>query len=180
MKPHRALVFVFYAICTLLVLVPLLETIVSVSPLSPSQVAWRFGAAGLFSRALMTPLLGLTLLAVLGLLFNHRGTLLTVAGLCAFGALCLVVAQILFILDALQMRGQVRPDARTAFDMATLLAVLKIAVAFVVCVGLAIGGWKTARRNRPVREQPARVLNRMPLGERDPLPAQPVGSEQQL
>lgn len=148
MKANRSLVFVFYAMTVLMITLPLLETLLTVWPVRLGDVAWRFGAAGLFSRALMTPLLGLTLLTVLALVLAHRKAMMTTAVLALLGALVLVVADVLFVLDALQMRAQVRAEARTAFDLASLLAFFKISTSFVVTAVLALAAWKVARGTR--------------------------------
>jgi hypothetical protein len=165
MKLNRSIVFVLYALTALMMLMPLGETVLSVWPLRLGEPGWRFGAAGLFSRALMTPMLGLVLLAVLGFLLNHRRAVQTAAVLAVVGTMILLVAEVLFMLDAVQMRAQVREEARLAFDLASLLAFFKIGLSIVITAVLAVGAWKTARsseaRTRTARSDAARAL---PMG----------------
>jgi hypothetical protein len=145
MMKTRALIWPGYAAAALLIAMPLLDTLLSVWPLRPGEVSWRFGAVGLFSRALMTPLLGLLLMFAISLLFDHRRVTRTIA--VAAGASILVIggAMLLFVLDALQMRAQVRPEAMRAFDVATIVAFAKYGFAIITALGFAIPGWKASR-----------------------------------
>src|SRR5687768_7635051 len=61
-----------YAVGGLFILIPFLDNVISVWPFRLGEVAWRFGAVGLFSRSLLTPLLGLFLLLGLSILAEHR------------------------------------------------------------------------------------------------------------
>lgn len=146
MKLNRLIVVVLYAMAILMMVMPLGETLLSVWPVRAGDTAWRFGAAGLFSRALMTPLLGLVLLGILGYLLAHRRAVLATSVLAAVGALILLLAEGLFLLDAVQMRAQVRTEARLAFDLASTLAFVKIGTSMVLTALLAVGAWKMARQ----------------------------------
>ena len=175
MKLNRSMVFVLYAMTALMMVMPLGETLLSVSPLRLGEPAWRFGAAGLFSRALMTPMLGLVLFAVLGFLLHHRRAVQIAAVLALLGAAVLAVAEVLFILDALQMRARVREEARLAFDLASLLAFFKIGLSCAITTVLGVGAWKTARatagHTRSARTDPAAALPMGRLSRSRPEPA---------
>lgn len=151
MKLNRPLVFVLYTMVALMIVMPLGETLLSIWPLRMGEAAWRFGAAGLFSRALMTPLLGLVLLWVIAFLLGHRRAVITTAVVAALGALVLALAEGMFVLDAVQMRAQVREEAKLAFDLASLLALFKIGMSFLVASVLAWGSWKMTRGVHGVR-----------------------------
>lgn len=179
MKLNRSVVFVLYAMTALMIVMPLGETLLSVWPVRLSEPAWRFGAAGLFSRALMTPLLGLVLLAVLGFLLSHRRAVITTAVLAGIAAIVLLVAEGLFVLDALQMRVQVRDEARLAFDLASLLALLKIGLSMVITAVLAVGAWKTTRGGARPHASRADAAAALPMGrgrrsERAATPTEPA------
>ncbi|HET9983616.1 MAG TPA: hypothetical protein VFQ38_08510 [Longimicrobiales bacterium] len=135
----------------ILVVFPAAEAMLSLMPWQLGVTAWRFGAAGLLSRALMTPMLGLLMLAGLAVLLEHRRFLrvLSVASLVVAVALIVVLGT--FLLDALQMRGQIRPDLKKPFDVASLQAAAKFAVSAVWLGLLAVGGLRAARRGRTER-----------------------------
>ena len=65
MKGNRWLTISGYLLSLYLITTPMVETVAAIYPISLGEPAWRFGAAGLLSQALMTPLLGL--LIALGL-----------------------------------------------------------------------------------------------------------------
>jgi hypothetical protein len=51
----------------------------------------------------------------------------------------------MFVLDAVQMRAQVRPQAKTAFDVASLIALGKFMLGLMVLGAFTISGWKASR-----------------------------------
>ena len=144
-----------YFMGLVLVLFPLAETVLVVLPIRAGEVGWRFGATGLLSRALMTPLLGILLMLAVALLLGHRRVLRVISVFCTVGALILAGLVVLFLLDALQMRVQVRPEAKTSFDLATLSSAFKHVVVVALLAVFARAGWKGSRAmaaKRPPRE----------------------------
>jgi MFS family permease len=164
MKPNRAAVAGAYAVALLLVVVPLSEMTLRVWPLRFTEVSWRFGTVGLFSNALLSPLLGLTVAGMLAFLFGHRRAIRALAIVLMAAALLLAGAMVLFMLDALQMRGNVVTEARVAFDMASAQAIIKMGLFTIVSFVLGIGGWRSAHDRDPRRSasQPAAGLIRQP------------------
>lgn len=141
----RPLGWAAYAVAALLVVMPLTDTFLGVWPMRVGQVTWRFGAAGLLSRALMTPLFGLLIGLVTATLLEHR-IMTRVLSIVAFlGALLGVLAMVMFGLDALQARSGVRPEALTAFDTAWIVALIKYFLGTITAILLGVGGWKAAR-----------------------------------
>jgi hypothetical protein len=155
-QSHRFLAWPAYSMAAILIAYPAAEAFLSLMPWQLGITAWRFGAAGLLSRALMTPMLGLLMLAGLAVLFEHRRLLrvLSVASL-VFGVVLILVLGT-FLLDALQMRGQIRPDLKRAFDVASLQAAAKFGISAVWLGLLALGGIRAARRGRPERRSERR------------------------
>jgi hypothetical protein len=113
-----------YLILGAMIIFPLLDAVLTVWPLRLGEVSWRFGAVGIFSRGLMSPLFGLILMYGLALIYEHRVVQRVVAVLAAIAATAVASAAVLFVLDALQMRGQVQPQMKTAFDVATVVALV--------------------------------------------------------
>ena len=139
-----------YGVALLLIAIPLLDTIISIWPLRVGDVTWRFGAVGLSSRAVMTPLLGLVVGLATAIIMQHRVAVRTFAVLGFVGAVLALVAMGFFTLDALQTRAQVRPEASGAFDTASAMALFKLLAGFVVALLLGIGGWRAGRKRRGV------------------------------
>jgi hypothetical protein len=134
-----------YFMGLVLVLFPLAESVLVVLPVRAGEVSWRFGATGLLSRALITPLLGILLVLAAALLLDHRRVLRVIAIISAVGALVLAGLIALFVLDALQMRAQVPPEAKTSFDLATISSAVKQVVTVALLAVFARAGWKASR-----------------------------------
>jgi hypothetical protein len=166
MKPNRAVIAGAYAVALLLVLVPLSEMTLRVWPLRMAEPSWRFGAVGLFSNALMTPLLGLTFAGMLAYIYGHRVTIRTLAVLLGVSGLVITGAIGMFILDALQMRASVVPEAKLAFDVASAQALMKLGGKRVAAARLQqfVETLPQSETNRSVSRRPtcARVVG-LPL-----------------
>lgn len=156
MKPNRALISAGYLIAAGLVLAPLAETLVSIWPLQLATVSWRFGATGLISRGLLTSLLGLLLTGGIALAVGHRRLLIFLSALCATAAVFLFAGTILMVLDTVQFRASVNPEAKTGFDMAAVGAVIRILHAFVATILLAWGSWAAGKKGKESRPKEAR------------------------
>jgi hypothetical protein len=155
MKIHPLLTTSAYLVAITLILYPILDTVLAVWPLRP-ETTWRFGATGLLSRTLMTSSLGLLLTMVIALVAGHRMALRAAAVASAVAAVTLLVLSGLFMLDALQTRANVNPQAKTAFDVASAVALIKTVLGAALAAGLAVGGW----RSELVRGQAAPAAGR--------------------
>lgn len=163
----RPLGWAAYAVAFLLVLMPLADTVLGVWPPRVGEVTWRFGAAGLISRAIMTPLFGMLVALTTAAILEHRVMARILASLSFVAAVLGVLAMIMFGLDALQARSGVRPEAISAFDIASTAAFLKYILGTITAVLLGIGGWKAGRKRHTaaapatsgkVKEDDSRVL----------------------
>ena len=142
-----------YLISALLITFPLLDSVTQVWPFAPTATQWRFGALGLFSRALMTPLLGLLVMFAASLIAEHQGVQRAVGVLAwlATGT-CLALSGI-FALDALSMQELVEEQARQAFGASSFLALLKYGLVAVASAALGIAGISSSRSARRRQER---------------------------
>jgi hypothetical protein len=143
MKIHPLLTTSAYLVALTLVLYPILDTVLAVWPLRPGESTWRFGATGLLSRTLMTSSLGLLLTMVIALVAGHRVALRAAALASAAAAVTLLALSGMFALDVLQTRSSVNPQAKTAFDVASAVALIKMGLGVALAAGLAVGGWRS-------------------------------------
>jgi hypothetical protein len=148
MNRMNALAVPVYLVAAILILFPLMDTLLSVWPLQVGEVAWRFGAVGLFSRAMMTPLLGLLMAFTVAMLLEQRTMVRVLAVAGGLSALIIAGTSVFFLLDAVQMRAQVNPQAKTAFDVASVVALAKYGITISILVVFAIVGWKQSRGSR--------------------------------
>ena len=145
MKVSRALMGSLYMVALGLVVAPLAGTLVSVWPVQIGVVSWRFGAAGMFSRGLLTSLMGLVLAGVGTIVFGHRRTLRALAVISGLASVALLLAAGLLLLDAAQLRASVRPQSLPAYHVAAAGALVRTVYAWLVTALMAVGGWKTSR-----------------------------------
>lgn len=133
-----------YGVALLLILIPLLDSVLGIWPLRLREVQWRFGAVGLLSRAVMTPLFGLLVGHVVAVYMEHRFAARAFAVLAFASVLLALVGVASLAMDALQMRAQVRAEAMRAFDTASGVALAKYLAGAVVALLLGVGGWRAA------------------------------------
>jgi hypothetical protein len=166
-----------YLVAFLIFLFPLLDTALSVWPPQTSQLAWRFGAAGLFSRALMTPLLAVLIAYGIALVLEHRTVLRVLAIVNGLAVVLIVLVMGLFVLDALEMRVQVRPDTKRAFDAASTVALVKYGTGMLAALAFAVHGWKASKRTdvaKKVRRSGPEILGRRPVSAPPPAERRPL------
>lgn len=133
-----------HAVGILLALAPLLDLAAGLGSLNPGQVPWRFGALGLLSGALVLPVAGLGLMFLAGAILEQRGLTRTLTVVAALGLLVVLAATVLFVLDALQVRAQVRQEAKRSFDLASIKALATYGIEAVVLLTLTLATWRAA------------------------------------
>lgn len=139
-----------YVILGIAMVLPMLDLLVSVMPLRPSTVMWRFGAVGLYSGAIGATLLILFFIYVLAQLSGDKKITLFVGVISALIALSLVAAAGGFVLDALQMRQRIQPAAQPRFMLASVQGMLKIGLELLASLVLAISAFRAARTTKAV------------------------------
>jgi hypothetical protein len=134
-----------YLIFAVTSIFPLIDLVLTVLPPHPGTVMWRFGSVGLLSSAIGAPLLVLVLVFAVALWAGDRGVVLTVCVLAALASLVLLVGAGSFTLDALQMKGQVNPQALDKFKVASGTALLKLLVMSFSSAVLAVSAWRASQ-----------------------------------
>ncbi len=146
MTHPRHIAWPLYLTGLAIVAVPALEFVVTVSPLSPTLLSWRVAAVGILSRAVLTPLVGLVILLGAAVLLEHARVQRALMVVGFFGCGALLLTAVMFALDLVQLRGQVRVVARPAYDTSSAMALVKLLVAAGVLLSFGLSGLLTARR----------------------------------
>lgn len=150
-----------------------LMQLVSTSKLHDAR--WRYGAAGLLSNLFVLPVVGLMIVFMVSTALEHRLFQRIMAALCALGVLGLVVAMGLFMLDSVQVRSLMRPEAMTSWAVATSTAVVKFCVAIAAIAWFALVGFRNSKASKSPQRSTAAGL--VMGGSKAKLPASPTASE---
>lgn len=155
-----------YLVGFLLILIPPLAVLptLSAGPFSFGDVTWRFGAVGLLTGALLLPIVGCFVLSAGAQLLRHPKMQLTLTAMQIAAALVLLVVMAVFILDALQLRNQVRAEGLRVYHITVAKALLTQAVSIAALVSFSIAGIKSRRARSVVREsRTSSDIERTPL-----------------
>jgi hypothetical protein len=159
----RTVVGALLPVALLLIASPLADLTAALLPIRPGEVSWRFGAYGLLTNALVTPILGLALILVIYGFRGHRRPTAITAAVAALVALILIGGFALFVLDYLQLRQAVGRLARGPYDSAAFKAMIVAAFEAAVLLSLAVSGFRAsgladAARGRRRRERVGLVV----------------------
>lgn len=142
----RSIVWVLYAVALVLLVSPLLDLVGAVWPPRLGEVSWRFGAFGLATSALASPILALALAKVAGVLLEHRALVRTVA-IVDLVLLVLVAAGLaFFLLDFLQLRATLATASLRQYDTAGFKAAVNGALETVVLGWMGVAGMRASAR----------------------------------
>lgn len=145
-----------YVILCIAMVLPLVDMFMSVMPMKPAMVAWRFGTVGLFASAVGAPLLVLFLIYVLALSVGDLKVVVVCGAVAALLALLLIGGTGTFALDALQMKARVQAAGLPRFYTASAQAVIKLILQGIASVVLAISIFRTVRNPRLAAAKPER------------------------
>lgn len=143
------------AVLGLATVIPLVEFLMSVSPMHLGSTAWRFGAMGAFSSFAMGTTVDLLLLSVLATAGGQRRLLVFLAVVSAIFGAFLLAGSALFALDALQTRARVAPGSHAIFDAATGETLVKLGLLALGTLYLSAGAFRLARKKEAA--EPARA-----------------------
>jgi len=135
-----------YALALLLFVQPFAETASASWPPRLDEVGWRFAAVGILYTMLPTLLFALLIAATAAYLLGHRTGLRIIGVVALVFAVAVVLLTAGFVLDAVQLRRIVRPEARGGYDLASVKAIIAALVAVVGCAMLGVAAFKVTRR----------------------------------
>ena len=145
-----------YVIATLVLLFPLMEIGVSAWPYHIHDPQWRIGVITAAAGASTAILLGLLLIYVMGTLFDDRPAIWLVASIGALMTALCVMAGGSFVLDALQLKGQVSPVSENRYNVVSALALAKVCLAGIAALVVAVSASRAGRTLRRLSLRQAR------------------------
>jgi hypothetical protein len=120
------------------------DLIGAIVPPRPGEVSWRFGVFGLFTNALVTPMLGLAIMQVVASLLERPKTVRRIALFNLLLTIVLVLGLGLFVLDYIQLRQAVTGTSQSAYDAAAIKALLVCVLELGVLIWLVVSGFQAA------------------------------------
>ena len=145
MNRYRALAVPAYIVGLSVFAVPLIDAAAQLWPFGLGSATWRFGAIGLLSNAFIIPVIGLLILLATAVVLEHKRVLSAIGWASAISAVIIPPLIVLFALDAVQTRVDVRPEIKLSFAVASFTAVGKLLLAMVTLFAFAVTVRKTLR-----------------------------------
>jgi hypothetical protein len=123
-----------YLIALLLVVTPAIDFLSGIQPIAFANLQWRFGAVGLMSGFLLTPLLGMAIAIGVASYADHGVVqrILAVLNLTICGVFVAIL--VMFVLDVTQLNSAVQGESVAQFRSAAWKALVKH-FAFIVATG---------------------------------------------
>lgn len=141
----RPMLMALYLVALAFIVPSLLEFLLVTLPYRFGTAQWRFGAVGLlFNSVLFSPIVGISLAALVSVLLGHRTVSRVIAVIAALVALFLVLAVPLFALDFLQLRALVNAQVKRPFDLTSLKATFTGLLMAVTALWVAVATWRSA------------------------------------
>jgi hypothetical protein len=150
-----------YVVLMMAAIFPLIDYAVGLWPFALGNATWRFGAIGLLTNYAVGATVSLFFLLVLAVASNDRKVLLVLGTVAALAAISLVAGSASFVLDALQVRGRVTPQALRHFEYAAAQAVVKMVGLAIANALMSRSAFKATRRE--VRAVPRGKVSVAPL-----------------
>ena len=143
-----------YMLAFLLAFIPMLDLLVTAWPIRLDNVRWRLAAAGQFGTGATTILLGLLVAYTVAWLRGHTRVQWLVGIVSGILGLVLMMVLGLVALDAVQLRGDVRPELARAFDLVTTQSLVKLLFAMIVATVMSVGTLRRAKADAAAGPRP--------------------------
>ena len=151
MNNYRQLAPAAYLVAAALVIFPLLDSAMSLMPWKAGSTQWRFGAIGLISNTLMIVCLGALIAVGMSVLANHEAGRRVLGKISWTLAVLLLIGIVAFAMDAVQARRQIRADLLSSYQLASIMAEVKLLTAVLSFAMLG----RAARMQRVTRSEGA-------------------------
>jgi hypothetical protein len=141
----RPILLALYVVAVAFALPSLLEFALLSYPYEFGSPQRRFGAIGLiFNSVMFSPIVGILVAVFASLQLGHRRVTRSLAILAFVIAALLIIAAPFFVLDFLQLRAQVVPQAKRAFDWTSAKASFTGALMCLTVLAIGIGAWRSS------------------------------------
>ena len=154
-----------YLVGFLLFFIPFFDAMMSVAPWAWANAQWRFGALGLMSNALMLPASGALIAVATAVGLGHLKAQRAL-GITAWMLVIVVfVGAVMFALDAVQTKSQIRPEMMLSYRVSTLTATCKLVLG-MIAFALLGRACRSERGSRVEVQEAPRLLTKRDSGVR--------------
>jgi hypothetical protein len=136
---------VLYVVAAALIILHPADVLLGIFPMRPRELVWRVGTIGAFSGAQMFPLVGFVIASVTAYLLDHRWVQRLLTAVYAVLAVALLVGLVVFMLDAVQLRRDVKPELARLYDLVGVKGMFTLAFLVFVYFALALSSFKQMR-----------------------------------
>jgi hypothetical protein len=148
-----------YLLAFALFVEPLSDAVLAVWPLRPALLGWRFGAIGLLSGGLMTPILALLILTVTAVALQHPRMQRLAGLLSAVTFVVLLAVTGVFTLDSVANKTVMEEGGAVSmvqYAVTVVKAIVKLVLAAAAAGGLA---WAALRKSEAPKEKTERAAS---------------------
>lgn len=142
MSTARSMVLPLYTAGLLVLAITIVEILPALRGMQWGDAAWRYGMLGLLTRSIPSVAVVYVLTAGAAVLGRHRRVLLAMGVIMAVLGVSSLVTSGVFALDALQLRADLQPSANSGFEVASILGVTKMGLAFLAYLLLSVASFR--------------------------------------
>ena len=140
-----------YFIAMGLTLIPLVDFALSVLPVDPGNLRWRWSTLGLLTGFLFTPLFAIILVCVVAGQIGDRVTQRVISIVNLLVTATLLALFLLYGLDIIQLRADLPENDRLPFYMSAVRALAKYLFFSLAFLWLGIAGFRASRAPKTSR-----------------------------
>lgn len=147
----RMLIAAGYLVGSVAGVLSLFDLLLKLLPFRFGDTSWRIGSVGLVTLSVPALLISLLVICVTAVLLDHRRTLRAFSILSIGAATVMIAVLPLFVLDFLELRRLVRPEALGTFDLTMVRAAAAVLLTSGVLGWIGVGAWKATGSRKKVR-----------------------------
>lgn len=149
-----------YLVALVFVVTPVIDIIANVMPLHLGTMQWRFGATGVASNYLISIVFGSALAALVAVSGGKRTTLRVIGALGLLAVFGLLIASGFLVLDTLQLRREVPPEALRNFQVGAWKTLFKLLSTALALAAIARALLRTTPAHSVRSEDPSFLIHK--------------------
>jgi hypothetical protein len=129
----------------MLIVLPIVDVLAGVIPYHLGTLSWRVATIGLLSGAALLPMLGFFIAFTAAHALERRTLYRFLSVLSASYGMVLLVAAVVFLFDAVQLRPQISAETKQAYDIAGVKSLITQLLQAVVFFAMTLTSFRLGR-----------------------------------